>query len=86
MVDLNELIQGKKPSVLTSDEFVHLIETYVDICYSGGRMGQSYMAAMFKVRPDIHKEVDKCDYRDCFYDDEKITNLINYLNGRPWKS
>jgi hypothetical protein len=85
MKDLNELIQGKKPAILNDVEFELFIEIYVDTCYSGGRLGQAYMHALHQVRPDIYEEVTMCTFRDCFYNDSKITNLINYLNGREWQ-
>jgi hypothetical protein len=86
MKDLNELIQGEKPAILNATEFEGFIEIYVDTCYSGARVGQAYMHALSQIRPDIYEEVKMCDFRDCFYIDANITNLINYLNGRPWKS
>jgi len=86
MKDLNDLIQKNKPSILNDQEFELFIEIYVDTCYSGGRKGQSYMYALSQIRPDIYEEVTSCDFRDCFYSDTKILNLINYLNGRPWQT
>ena len=85
MKDLNELIQSEKPSILNDQEFDEIAEIYIDGCYSGGRKGQAYMNALREIRPDIYEEVKTCDFRDCFYIDANITNLINYLNGREWK-
>ena len=84
MKDLNDLIHGKKPSLLSNQEFEGFIEIYVDICYSGSRKGQAYMYALEQVRPEIYKDVVGCPSRDCFYEDKKILNLINYLTGNKW--
>ena len=75
MKDLNDLIHGKKPSLLSNQEFEGFIEIYVDICYSGSRKGQAYMYALEQVRPEIYKDVVGCPSRDCFYEDKKILNL-----------
>jgi hypothetical protein len=85
MKDLNELIQNEKPNILNDDEFDIFVEIYVDSCYSGGRKGQAYMYALEQVRPDIFNKVKACTFRDCFYDDANIINLINYLNGKTWQ-
>ena len=85
MQDLNELVQGQRPSLLNDQEFELFIEIYVDACYSGSRKGQAYMNALSQIRPDLYEEVTRCDFRDCFYVDENILNLINYLNGKKWR-
>ena len=86
MKDLHDLIQGKKPTLLSNQEFEGFIEIYVDSCYAGGRKGQAYMYALEQVRPEIHQDVVDCSIRDCFYEDEKILNLINYLTGKKWQN
>lgn len=53
---------------------------------NGLRYGQSLMNALHHVRPELYNEVAGCNFRDCFYDDNKVTNLLNYLIGRPWKT
>ena len=84
MKDLHELIQDDKPSLMSNKEFEGFIEIYVDVCYSGSRKGQAYMYALEQVRPEIHMDIVGCPLRDCFDDDDKILNLINYLNGRKY--
>ena len=87
MKDLENLMYGNfKNPMLSDKEFELFIEIYVDSCYAGGRKGQAYMYALEQVRPEIHQDVVGCSFRDCFYDDEKILNLINYLTGKKWQN
>jgi hypothetical protein len=86
MRDLQDLLYGHTDPLLSDKEFELFIEIYVDTCYSGGRKGQAYMYALEQVRPKIYNNINGCPIRDCFYEDEKILNLINYLTGKKWEN
>lgn len=65
---------------ITDKEWVSLTKLMIDFVYKGQRIGQSYMNALFIVNKRIYEKITKSD-ADCFYDDNKIINFINYLNG-----
>ena len=64
---------------LTDKEWVELVRKSVEYTHKGLRIGQSYMSALCDIRKDLYDIVDQSE-NDCFYDDKKIYNLINFLN------
>lgn len=67
-------------SKLTDKEWVELIRAVTEYAYQGLRVGQSYMNALHKIKPELYKQINGTD-ADCFYSDDKIINFINYING-----
>ena len=64
---------------LTDKEWVDLVRKTVDFAHKGLRLGQSYMNALYFVRPDLHDGISDTP-ADCFFDDDNIIILIEYLN------
>ena len=70
----------KKMKKLTDKEWVDLVKKTVVLYSKGLRLGQSYMNALHDLRPDLYKEITETE-NDCFYDDDKIINFINFLTN-----
>jgi hypothetical protein len=69
----------EKMGKLTDKQWVSLTEKTVEFAHKGLRLGQSYMNALFVVDDKIYNKITGTE-SDCFYDDNKIINFINYLN------
>jgi|688.fasta_scaffold2190821_1 hypothetical protein len=68
-------------SRLTDKEWVELTKKTIDKYNTGNlRIGQSYMIALGEINLNLYKEVTATDY-DCFYNDNKIVKLIEFLNN-----
>jgi len=64
---------------LTNKEWISLTEKTIENRNDGQRLGQAYMNALFIVNPIIYNDMKQSE-SDCFYDDNKLINFINYLN------
>lgn len=52
--------------------------------YKELRMGQSLMNALHEIRPDLYNDVTNNHPEvDCFYNDEKASDLIMFLTSEP---
>jgi hypothetical protein len=68
-------------SRLTDKQWVELTAKTIDKYNTGNlRIGQSYMIALGEINLDLYKEVTATDY-DCFYNDNRIIKLIEFLNN-----
>ena len=67
---------------MTAKEWVSLINSLVKYLHNNPelRVGQVYMNALFDIRPDLYQRVTGTE-NDCFYNDDKIVNLIGFLNN-----
>ena len=63
---------------LTNTELVHLHINAIELHNQKLRLGQSYMIALGDINHDLYTEVTNTD-NDCFYNDNKINNLLNFL-------
>ena len=88
MEDLRILIQERdfanldKLSKLNHEEWKLLVHYYHEYLALGLGEGESYMNALFDVNPDVYFKIDGNPEIDCTSDDEKIINLLKYLNER----
>jgi hypothetical protein len=73
---------------LTDEQLKKLFVKSDELMLSGfTRLGQSYMNALWEIRPDIYNIItseaqsdnNKFQGIDCFYNDDNIENLFNYL-------
>jgi len=67
-------------SLLTDKQWVDLIRLFCEYLRKDLRMGQSYFNALAKVNPDLADKITDTEY-DCFYDDNKVVNFIEYLRN-----
>jgi len=68
-------------SKLSDDEWYQLTNRQIKLMRDEGlRVGQSYMNALFMVRTDLYDIINGDEELDCYYSDNKVLNLIRYLN------
>jgi hypothetical protein len=73
-------------SRLTDKEWVDITRKTIENYNTGHlRLGQSYMNALGDINIDLYKEVTATEY-DCFYNDNKIVKLIEFLNNKNIKA
>lgn len=73
-------------SRLTDKEWVDITRKTIENYNTGHlRLGQSYMNALGDINIDLYKEVTATEY-DCFYSDNKIVKLIEFLNNKNIKA
>ena len=67
---------------MTSKEWVSLINKLVDSLHKHPelRYGQAMINSLHDIRPDLYQRVTGTE-NDCFYNDNKIINLIGFLNN-----
>jgi hypothetical protein len=66
---------------LSESEWVDLTRIQCKLMIDEGqRPGQAYMNALFAIRNDIYEGITGDSELDCYYSDNKIINLIRYLN------
>ena len=66
-------------SRLTDKEWIQLTRIMVEQVHLGLRMGQGYMNALHSINDKLYYEISNTE-ADCFYDDNKIINFINFLD------
>lgn len=64
---------------LTDKEWVTLVKKMVDYTHKDLRIGQSWMNALYDIKPELYKDISGTN-NDPFYIDENIHNFLTYLN------
>ena len=67
-------------SKLTSEEFTKLHTQAIKLSGLGLRLGQAYMVTLCGINNDLYDKVRNTE-NDCFYNDDKIKNLLNFLTN-----
>lgn len=73
-------------SKLKDEEWVDLVKLTIKSMHEhlDLRLGQSYMNSLFVINKNLHDQIERTEF-DCFYDDNKIINFINFLEDANLK-